>query len=60
MRPFNIVNDRGFQCLMKTGRPGYHIPSVMTVVRDVKRVFENARKRIAKILQVVTQYYKYS
>lgn len=25
-RPFNIVSDRGFQSLMKTGRPEYHIP----------------------------------
>ncbi|KAG1724562.1 uncharacterized protein EDB91DRAFT_1239965 [Suillus paluster] len=27
LRPFNIVKDRGFQCLMKTGRPEYYIPS---------------------------------
>ena len=39
MRPFSIVKDRGFQSLMKTGHPGYYIPSPDTVSRDVKRVF---------------------
>jgi hypothetical protein len=51
-RPFQIVNDRGFQSLMKTGRPEYHIPSMQTVSRDVKQVFVQVRKRIAKMLQV--------
>jgi hypothetical protein len=51
-RPFQVVNDRGFQSLMKTGRPGYHIPSAETVSCDVKRVFVRVRQRIAKMLQV--------
>lgn len=51
-RPFQIVNDLGFQSLMKTGRPEYHIPSMQTVSRDVKQVFVQARKRIANMLQV--------
>ena len=51
-RPFQIVNDRGFQSLMKTGRPEYHIPSMHTVSRDVKQAFVAARKRVAKMLQV--------
>ena len=51
-RPFQIVNDRAFQSLMKTGRPGYHIPSAETVSRDMKRVFVNLRNRISKMLQV--------
>ena len=51
-RPFSIVNDRGFQSLIKTGRPEYHIPSSETVSRDVKNVFVCVRKRIAKMLQV--------
>jgi hypothetical protein len=38
-QPFQIVNDRGFQSLMKTGRPGYRIPSAETISRDVKTVF---------------------
>ena len=50
--PFAIVNDRGFQSLMKTGRPEYHIPSPGTVSHDVKNVFVRARKQIAKMLQV--------
>jgi hypothetical protein len=37
---------------MKTGRPGYHIPSAETVSRDVKNVFVNVRQRIAKMLRV--------
>lgn len=51
--PFKIVKDRGFQSLMKTGRPEYHIPSPQTVSRDVKNVFVHVRKRIATMLQVV-------
>lgn len=51
-RPFSIVKDRGFQQLMKTGRPETHIPSPETVSRDVKNVFVRVRKRIAKWLQV--------
>ena len=51
-RPFQIVNDRAFQSLMKTGRPGYHIPSPNTVSRDVKQVFLRLRSRVAQILQV--------
>ena len=50
-RPFNIVKDRGYQSLMKTGRPEYYIPSPATVSRDVKKVFVNARKRLARMLQ---------
>jgi hypothetical protein len=51
MRPFKIVKDRGFQTLMKTGRPDYYIPSPETVSRDVKKVFVRCRQRIAKMLQ---------
>jgi hypothetical protein len=51
-RPFAIIKDRGFQSLMKTGRPDYHIPSPETVSRDVKNVFIRVRKQIAHMLQV--------
>lgn len=37
---------------MKTGRPGYQIPSAETVSRDVKKVFVQVRKRIANMLKV--------
>jgi hypothetical protein len=50
-RSFNIVSDRGFQCLMKTRRPEIHIPSPSTVSHDVKKVFVNVRKCMAKMLQ---------
>ncbi|KAI0037893.1 hypothetical protein FA95DRAFT_1476650, partial [Auriscalpium vulgare] len=46
-----VVKDRGFNVLMKTGRPEYYLPSVSTVSRDVRKVFVNARRRIAKMLQ---------
>ena len=52
MRPFSVVEDRGFCSLMKTGRPEYYIPSRSTVARDVKEVFKKVRTRIAKMLQV--------
>lgn len=52
LRPFKIIKDRGFQCLMKTGRPGTYIPSERTVSRDVKAVFARVRQRIAKMLRV--------
>jgi hypothetical protein len=51
-RPFQIVNDRGFRCLMKTGRPDYRIPSAQTLSHDVRNVFVRVRKRIAHMLQV--------
>ncbi len=54
-RPFSIVEDRGFRCLMKTGRPEYYLPSARTVSCDVKEVFKKARSRIAKVLQVRVQ-----
>jgi hypothetical protein len=52
MRPFAIAEDRGFKCLMKTGRPEQYTPSRRTVARDVREVFKNVRKRIAAMLQV--------
>ena len=54
MRPFSIVEDRGFRSLMKTGRPEHYIPSHFTVSRDVKDVFVKVRKRIGEMLQVRT------
>ncbi|KAH9849694.1 hypothetical protein C2E23DRAFT_686221, partial [Lenzites betulinus] len=46
-----IVKDEGFLSLMKTGRPGYYVPSPSTVSRDIKLVFARTRKRIARLLQ---------
>src|SRR5277367_6304591 len=50
-RPFKIITDRAFRSLMKTGRLEYPIPSAETVSRDVRNVFVNVRKRLAKILE---------
>ncbi|KAG2342366.1 hypothetical protein BDR05DRAFT_976514 [Suillus weaverae] len=44
LQPFETVNDHGFQALMKTRRPEYHIPSPLTVSQDVKLVFSNVRQ----------------
>jgi hypothetical protein len=52
LRPFEIVKDSGFQRLMKTGRPEYYLPSPSTVSRDVRLVFVQTRKQIARMLQV--------
>ncbi|KAJ8462092.1 hypothetical protein ONZ51_g11117 [Trametes cubensis] len=51
LRPFSIVDDRGFRELMLTGRPGYKLPSAATVSRDVKEVFARTRNRIAEFFQ---------
>ncbi|RDX54385.1 hypothetical protein OH76DRAFT_1321030, partial [Lentinus brumalis] len=50
-RPFEIVKDRAFLTLMKTGRPEHKIPSPATVSRDVRRVFAKCRARIARMLR---------
>jgi hypothetical protein len=54
-RPRHIVNDREFEVLMKAGRPGTTLPSVLTVGRDVNAAFERCRDRIDKLLKVSTQ-----
>ncbi|KAG6821930.1 hypothetical protein H0H92_016061, partial [Tricholoma furcatifolium] len=51
MRPFSIVEDRGFHVLMKTGRPSYRILTATTVARDVSEVFKKTKARIANMLQ---------
>lgn len=53
LRPFETINDRGFQALRKTGRPEYHIPSPLIVARVVKQVFVKTRKQIVQMLQVI-------
>ncbi|KAG1733063.1 uncharacterized protein EDB91DRAFT_1238664 [Suillus paluster] len=52
LRPFDIVKDQGFQCLMKTGRPEIYIPSPLSVLHDVCLVFARTRARIAKMFKV--------
>jgi hypothetical protein len=52
LRPFNIVGDRGFKVLMKTGRPHHYLPSPSTVGRDVRQVFVQVWRRIANLLRV--------
>ena len=48
----SIVDDPGFQRLMKMGRPHYCIPSSRTVTRNVHAVFKQVKDRISKMLQV--------
>ncbi|TFK57897.1 hypothetical protein BDN72DRAFT_742281, partial [Pluteus cervinus] len=52
-RPMAIVKDRGFNKLMKSGRPAQYVPSPSTVSRDVKQVFVKTRARIARKLQSI-------
>jgi hypothetical protein len=51
-RPFKIVEDHGFQSIIKTGQLKYYIPCAITVSQDVKKVFVNVCKWVAKMLQV--------
>jgi hypothetical protein len=53
MHLFSIIEDRGFKYLMKTGCPDQYIPSHFTVSHDLREVFINAHKHIAKMLQVM-------
>ncbi|KAH8073020.1 hypothetical protein BXZ70DRAFT_858951, partial [Cristinia sonorae] len=53
MRPFDIVADRAFLSLMKTGRPEYWVPSPTTVARDVREVFARTRHRVGDLLNSV-------
>ena len=52
LRPYQFVSDRAFQCLMKTGQPGYYLSHPSTISCDVKVMFAGTRKRITKMLQV--------
>ena len=56
-RLLNIVKDRRFQNLMKTGRPEYWLPSPSMSAHDVKLVFAKTRNRIARILKVRQRYH---
>ncbi len=55
-QPFEIVNDHGFQLLMKMGWPGYYIPSPSTVFCDVRMVFTRTHQRITNMLQVSERF----
>ena len=50
-RPATIVEDRELIKLLTGGRPQMHIPSALTVTRDIKTAFEACRNRIKKLLQ---------
>ena len=52
MRPVSIVGDDGFQELMKTGRPGFQLPSDRTVAKDVKAAFAAGHKQVEDLLKV--------
>ena len=56
--PFKMVQDQGFQCLMKTGRPEYYIPHPTTISHGIRLIFANMHKRIAKMLRVSTLIYQ--
>ncbi|KAG2337343.1 hypothetical protein BDR05DRAFT_978537 [Suillus weaverae] len=45
--PFEIIKDRGFQSLMKTGRPQYYLPLPVTMSHNVWLVFARTRQLIA-------------
>ncbi|THH17103.1 hypothetical protein EUX98_g9192 [Antrodiella citrinella] len=49
-RPYETVRDRGFLCLMKTGRPELWVPSPKTAGRDMINAHIEARNRVARLL----------
>jgi len=51
-RPFAIVDDPEFRALMKTGRPGYELPTGRTVQRDTTAIFQAAAARVGTMLKV--------
>lgn len=51
-RPISIVNNKGFQYLMKTGQLIYELPSAQTANRDVFTMFEKCKEQVGKMLQV--------
>jgi len=55
-RPFAIIEVPQFIFLMKTGRPGYRLPSAKTVARDVKHIFIKMHQRISKMLKVIAMH----
>ena len=55
LRPFMLASDRGFQELMKTGRPGQYIPSASTISRELKVLFALTRVVLSKMLRVSVQ-----
>ena len=50
-RPFDIVNNNGFQCLMKTERPEYYLPKPAVVSCDVRKAFVRVWQKLAEKLQ---------
>ena len=52
LRSYKIMNNRVFQCLMKTERPEYYIPLHYTVAWDIKLVFARMWNHISKMLRV--------
>ncbi|KAF9220056.1 hypothetical protein BS17DRAFT_715694, partial [Gyrodon lividus] len=49
--PFDVVNDRAFCALMKTGRPDYYLPSAATVLHDLQSVFGCTWQWVGRMLQ---------
>jgi hypothetical protein len=54
VRPFSVVEDKGYHQNMKTGpgRQHTYIPSASTVSQDVRKVFLGAREKISWLLKV--------
>ena len=52
LHSFDIISNMYFLVLMKTGWPGFYIPSPSTVSCDFQLVFAHTWDRIAKLLNV--------
>ncbi|KAJ3816518.1 hypothetical protein F5880DRAFT_1466284, partial [Lentinula raphanica] len=51
-RPFLTVQDRSYRWLQREGRPGHYVPSKDTVARDVKKLYQATKEKLAEELQV--------
>jgi hypothetical protein len=47
-----MVKDRVLHTLLKTGRPGFEVPSESTIYRDIPAVFEGCRTKVGNLLKV--------
>lgn len=51
-RPFNTVAGRCYKWLQREGQPDRYIPPRQQVSKDVKKLFEKSKEKLAAELQV--------
>lgn len=51
-QPFNVIENEGFQDMIKFIRPGIQIPSTSTLRRDLTKSYKTSKENFIKELQV--------